>query len=96
MLLQTARVTLRLVFELGITSAVTPVIPKEVPGFSILPRKGTCLAIYCYTVNAGCPLEETLAQGFPPVRRLAERASSSIRGVVAKRRDNVLDYHPPR
>ena len=30
----------RLVFELGITSAVTPVIPEEVPGFSILPRSG--------------------------------------------------------
>src|SRR6516162_10643636 len=30
----------RLVFELGITSAVTPVIPEEIPGFSILPRSG--------------------------------------------------------
>src|SRR6516164_2773021 len=32
---------------------------------SRFPRKDTCLAIYSYTVNAGCPLEETLAQGFP-------------------------------
>src|SRR5215472_13878278 len=32
---------------------------------SRFPRKDTCLAIYSYTVNAGCPLEETLAQSFP-------------------------------
>jgi DNA helicase II / ATP-dependent DNA helicase PcrA len=60
---------------------------------SRFPRKGTCLAIYSYTVNAGCPLEETLAQGFPwcadwpsELRRLFEAY------VVAKQRDNVLDY----
>ena len=29
------------------------------------PKKGTCLAIYSYSVNAGCPLEETLADSFP-------------------------------
>jgi DNA helicase-2/ATP-dependent DNA helicase PcrA len=32
---------------------------------SRFPRKGTCLAIYSYTVNTGCPLEKTLAQSFP-------------------------------
>ena len=60
---------------------------------SRFPRKGTCLAVYSYTVNAECPLEETLAQGFPwcadwagELRRLFEAY------VVAKQRDNVLDY----
>ncbi len=32
---------------------------------SRFPRKDTCLAIYSYTVNAGCPLEETLTGLFP-------------------------------
>jgi DNA helicase-2/ATP-dependent DNA helicase PcrA len=32
---------------------------------SRFPKKGTCLAIYSYTVNAGCPLEETLADSYP-------------------------------
>jgi DNA helicase-2/ATP-dependent DNA helicase PcrA len=60
---------------------------------SRFPRKGTCLAIYSYTVNAECPLEETLAEGFSwcadwptELRRLFEAY------VVAKQRDNVLDY----
>src|SRR5207248_7806284 len=32
---------------------------------SRFPKKGTCLAIYSYTVNAGCTLGETLAHFFP-------------------------------
>jgi hypothetical protein len=32
---------------------------------SRFPRKGTCLAIYSYSINASCPLEETLAELFP-------------------------------
>jgi DNA helicase-2/ATP-dependent DNA helicase PcrA len=32
---------------------------------SRFPKKGTCLAIYSYTVNAGCPLAETLAEAHP-------------------------------
>ena len=32
---------------------------------SRFPKKGTCLAIYSYSVNAGCPLEETLVESFP-------------------------------
>jgi DNA helicase-2/ATP-dependent DNA helicase PcrA len=32
---------------------------------SRFPRKDTCLAIYSYTVNARCSLEETLAGFFP-------------------------------
>jgi DNA helicase II / ATP-dependent DNA helicase PcrA len=35
---------------------------------SRFPRKGTCVAIYSYTVNTGCMLEETLAQGFTGAR----------------------------
>jgi DNA helicase II / ATP-dependent DNA helicase PcrA len=57
------------------------------------PRKDTCLAIYSYTVNAGCPLEETLAGFFPwcaewpgELRRLFEAY------VARKQQDNVLDY----
>ena len=60
---------------------------------SRFPRKDTCLAIYSYTVNAGCPLEETLAGLFPwcaewcaELRRLFQAY------VAAKQRDNVLDY----
>src|SRR5712691_443793 len=32
---------------------------------SRFPKKGTCLSIYSYSVNAGCPLEETLADSSP-------------------------------
>ena len=32
---------------------------------SRFPKKGRCLAIYSYSVNAGCPLEETLVESFP-------------------------------
>ena len=32
---------------------------------SRFPQKGTCLAIYSYTANAGCPLTETLAEFYP-------------------------------
>jgi hypothetical protein len=32
---------------------------------SRFPKKGTCLAIYSYSVNTGCPLEETPADAFP-------------------------------
>ena len=60
---------------------------------SRFPRKDTCLAIYSYTINAGCRLEETLAQSFPwcadwpnELRRLFEAY------VVAKQRESVLDY----
>ena len=32
---------------------------------SRFPKKGTCLAIYSYTVNAVCPLADTLADFYP-------------------------------
>jgi DNA helicase II / ATP-dependent DNA helicase PcrA len=60
---------------------------------SRFPRKDICLAIYSYTVNARCPLEETLAALFPwcaewsaELRRLFQSY------VAAKQRGNVLDY----
>jgi DNA helicase-2/ATP-dependent DNA helicase PcrA len=31
---------------------------------SRFPKKGTCLAIYSYPVNVGCPLGETLADSY--------------------------------
>jgi DNA helicase II / ATP-dependent DNA helicase PcrA len=60
---------------------------------SRFPRKGTCLAIYSYTVNAGFPLEETLAQNFPWCADWPGELRSLFEAyVVAKQRDNVLDY----
>jgi DNA helicase II / ATP-dependent DNA helicase PcrA len=60
---------------------------------SRFPKKGTCLAIYSYTVNAGCPLGETLAEAFPwcddweaDLKRLFAAYAA------AKQRDSVLDY----
>jgi DNA helicase-2/ATP-dependent DNA helicase PcrA len=57
------------------------------------PKKDTCLAVYSYTVNASCPLGDTLARAFPwcagwqsDLARLFEHY------VLAKQRDNVLDY----
>jgi DNA helicase-2/ATP-dependent DNA helicase PcrA len=51
------------------------------------------MQIYSFTVNAGCPLEETLQDTFP---WCAERATEFKRlftaYVEAKQRDSVLDY----
>ena len=60
---------------------------------SRFPKKGTCLAIYSYSVNAGCPLEETLADSFPwcdAWEAVLKRLFAAY--VAAKQRDNVLDY----
>jgi DNA helicase-2/ATP-dependent DNA helicase PcrA len=62
-------------------------------GTARFPRKGTCLAIYSHTVNAGAPLETTLAEAFP----WCEGFSQELRGlfaayVAAKQARNVLDY----
>ena len=60
---------------------------------SRFPKKGTCSAIYSYTVNAGCPLEETLADSFPWCDEWeAELKRLFAAYVAAKQRDNVLDY----
>ncbi len=60
---------------------------------SRFPKKGTCLAIYSYTVNAGCPLDETLADCYPWCDDWeAELKRLFAAYVAAKQRDNVLDY----
>ena len=60
---------------------------------SRFPRKDTCLAIYSYTVNAGCPLEETLAGVFPWCAEWSGELRRLFQAYVArKQRDNVLDY----
>jgi DNA helicase-2/ATP-dependent DNA helicase PcrA len=60
---------------------------------SRFPKKGTCLAIYSYTVNAGCPLGETLADSYPWCDEWgAELKRLFAAYVAAKQRDSVLDY----
>ena len=60
---------------------------------SRFPRKDTCLAIYSYTVNAGCPLEETLAGCFPWCAEWPGELRRLFQAYVArKQQDNVLDY----
>ena len=60
---------------------------------SRFPKKGTCLAIYSYSVNAGCPLEKTLADPFPWCDQWeAELKRLFAAYVAAKQRNNVLDY----
>ena len=60
---------------------------------SRFPKKGTCLAIYSYTVNAGCPLAETLADFYPWCEEWeAELKRLFVGYVTAKQHDDVLDY----
>jgi len=60
---------------------------------SRFPKKGTCLAIYSYTVNAGCPLEETLAESYPWCDEWEAELKRLFAAYVAvKQRDSVLDY----
>src|SRR6266852_4525349 len=57
---------------------------------SRFPRKDTCLAIYSYTVNAGCPLEETLAGFFPWCGEWSGELRRLFQAYVArKQQDNV-------
>jgi len=59
---------------------------------SRFPKKGTCLAIYSYTVNAGCPLEETLAESYPWCDEWEAELKRLFAAYVAvKQRDGVLD-----
>ena len=60
---------------------------------SRFPRKDTCLAIYSYTVNAGCALEDTLAEFFPWCTEWSGELRRLFQAYVAeKQQDNVLDY----
>ena len=57
------------------------------------PRKHTCLAIYSHTVNACCPLADTLKSAFPWCAEWEADLKELFRGYVeAKQHDNVLDY----
>jgi DNA helicase II / ATP-dependent DNA helicase PcrA len=60
---------------------------------SRFPKKGTCLAIYSYTVNASCPLAETLAEAFPWCGEWEDQLKRLFAGyVAAKQHNDVLDY----
>jgi DNA helicase-2/ATP-dependent DNA helicase PcrA len=57
------------------------------------PKKETCLSIYSHTVNAGCTLEDTLADAFPWCVDWADDLKRLFgEYVAAKQRNNVLDY----
>jgi DNA helicase-2/ATP-dependent DNA helicase PcrA len=57
------------------------------------PRKQTSLAIYSHTVNACCPLTDTLESAFPWCAEWEAELKGLFRAYVeAKQRDNVLDY----
>ncbi|HEX5317547.1 MAG TPA: ATP-dependent helicase [Stellaceae bacterium] len=60
---------------------------------SRFPKKGTCLSIYSYTVNAGCALSETLERGFPWCSDWEDELKRLFGAyVAAKQRDSVFDY----
>jgi DNA helicase-2/ATP-dependent DNA helicase PcrA len=57
------------------------------------PRKDTCLAIYSYCVNAGRPLTEVLALGWPWAQEHADDLAGLFRDYVARKlADVVLDF----
>jgi DNA helicase-2/ATP-dependent DNA helicase PcrA len=57
------------------------------------PKKDTCLAIYSHAVNACCDLAATLDAAFPWCADWTNELNELFRGyVIAKQRNNVLDY----
>jgi len=57
------------------------------------PKKGTCLAIYSYTVNARAPLADTLQRAFPWCAEWEKELGALFGGyVAAKQAQDVLDY----
>ena len=57
------------------------------------PKKDTCIAIYSHTVNACCELVETLGATFPWCADWTAELKELFRMyVIAKQRNNVLDY----
>src|ERR1700680_3477021 len=57
------------------------------------PKKDTCLAIYSNTVNACCQLAETLGSTFPWCADWPNELAELFHAyVIAKQRNNVLDY----
>jgi DNA helicase-2/ATP-dependent DNA helicase PcrA len=57
------------------------------------PKKDTCLAIYSHTVNTCCELAATLRAVFPWCADWPDELRELFRAyVIAKQRNNVLDY----
>lgn len=57
------------------------------------PKKDTCLAIYSHTVNACCDLAATIDTAFPWCADWTSELKELFHGyVLAKQRNNVLDY----
>ena len=57
------------------------------------PKKDTCLAIYSHAVNACCELAGTLVTAFPWCADWPDELKELFRAyVIAKQRNNVLDY----
>ena len=62
-------------------------------GRARFPKKGTCLAIYSYAVNARTPLKETLDSAFPWCADWEKELTALFGGYVAtKQAQGVLDY----
>jgi DNA helicase II / ATP-dependent DNA helicase PcrA len=57
------------------------------------PKKETCVAIYSHTINTRCELRESLCTAFPWCTDWLEELKELFGAyVIAKQRNNVLDY----
>jgi hypothetical protein len=94
---------LRAAVEYGVSEFPAP-MPRTASTLSATnwvspkPRRGSRertpgLAIYSHTVNARCPLSDTLESAFPWCAEWETELESRFRAYVeAKQRENVLDY----
>jgi len=65
----------------------------ETRGRARFPKKGTCLAIYSYAVNARTPLKDTLGRAFPWCADWEKELTTLFGNYVAtKQAQGVLDY----
>jgi len=57
------------------------------------PKKGTCMSIHSYMVNAELPLDETLEQQFPAQKKYAKELEKLFAAYTKRKRElNVFDY----
>jgi DNA helicase-2/ATP-dependent DNA helicase PcrA len=57
------------------------------------PKKGTCMAVHSYMVNAGATLDDTLASQFPALQHFADPLRRLFAGYGERKAAlNVLDY----